>query len=92
MRIPPNHHPVIRLRNTLLTATSLFALWVLLCLASCALRPAVTTRLRPPVPGRLATTPGPHGLRERVTRFAPIGPIPLSKPFAPMHANTRLWV
>ncbi len=92
MRIPPNHHPVIRLRNTLLTATSLFALWVLLCLASCGLPPAVATRQRLPVPDRLAATPGPHGLRESVTRFAPMGPIPLSKPFAPMHATTRLWV
>ncbi len=43
MRIPPNPHPVIRIRNTLLTAASLIIVWMLLGLTSCTMPPASGT-------------------------------------------------
>ena len=36
MRIPPNTHPVIRIRNTVVTIAALLTIWSVLNLAACA--------------------------------------------------------
>jgi hypothetical protein len=73
MRIPPDTHPIARLRNILLTVASLLTIWLLLCLTSSA-TPAVTESAAHPRPDR-----GAMNLREAIPRLAPIAPIPLAR-------------
>ncbi len=84
MRIPPNPHPIARIRNTLLTALSLTAFWLLLSLASCANPRAGLPGSAPWPRAASAAAPGPH---PAVSMFAPTGPIPLAEPFVRMHAK-----
>ena len=86
MRIPPNTHPIARLRNILLTIASLLTIWMLLCLTSCA--PPVATK----VATSLTSDRGAMHSREVVMRLAPMHPIPLAKPLAPMHSRFQLRV
>jgi hypothetical protein len=86
MRIPPNTHPIARLRNILLTVASLLTIWMLLCLTSCA--PPVATK----VATSLTSDQGAMDLREAITRLAPIAPIPLARPLVPLHGRFQLRV
>ena len=76
MRIPPNPHPIVRFIDTLLPALSLISLWLLLGLVSCSAPRTISDADMPAAPDRC-----PASTRETVTRFAPMGPIPLAKPF-----------
>ncbi len=86
MRIPPNPHPIARLRNILLTVVSLLTVWMLLCLTSCAPPGVVETAVHP------TSDRGAMNLREAITRLAPIAPIPLARPLAPVHSRFQLRV
>jgi len=86
MRIPPNTHPVGRLRNILLAVASLLTIWMLLCLTSCATLAVTETAVHP------TSDRGAMDLREAITRLAPIAPIPLARPPVPMHSQFQLWV
>lgn len=90
MRIPPNTHPTIRIRNALIFAASLMALWMLICLTSCSPPRVPAGSQTPGAPEWSASSPAAHALRTTVTRFTHMGPIPLARPFAPMHARFRL--
>jgi len=81
MRIPPNTHPIARLRNILLTAASRLTIWMLLCLTSGA-TPGVTQAAVLPTADR-----GAMNLREAIMRLAPIAPIPLARLLVPVHSR-----
>ncbi|MBN9560428.1 MAG: hypothetical protein J0H14_06815 [Alphaproteobacteria bacterium] len=86
MRIPPNTHPIARLRNILLTVVSLLTVWMLLCLTSCATPGVVETAVHP------TSDRGAMNLHEAVMRHAPIVPIPLTRPSVLMHSRFQLRV
>ena len=83
MRIPPNRHPIARLRNILLTVASLLTIWLLLCLTSSA-TPTVTESAAHPRPDR-----GAMNLREAIRASRRL---PRSRSLAPMRSRFQLRV
>ena len=88
MRIPPNPHPAIRIRSTLLTVICLLGVWALLSLTGCGAISANPAQMTPPSLDHRSATAASRDLRRWVTRFAPMGPIPLTRPLAPMRKRT----
>lgn len=85
MRIAPNPRPVVRVRNTLMTAAALVGVWLLLGLAACATPPAAPAAAKDPPTADRST----FGSRATITRFAPAGPIPLASPRTPLRDWSR---
>ena len=79
MRNPRTAQPVTSIRNALMTAATLLGIWLILGLACCPTPPAPQAMADPPTADRST-----FGSRARVTRIAPIGPIPLAEPLAPL--------